>query len=311
MEGLILCLSIQRRKDFLRLRNENMESDNPEGLTAPARKNIPLRILRAIDNALHLTGLPRCLRATFAELARFVPQDDPFATIFSYKERIAKRLGAAESTVYRHLGALEHAGLIERLEQERKSRNGRFAVARLRLTRKGAVLLGLAVDNSASPSPVLQAGHTLTEPTLSRNQPPVGPGKIPEDLTILASKGVSRRGIFALMGKATKHGKRLSDIVAAKGEALRARQGGRLFAYLEALAEGPTCFAAKAAAIRQQVRVASYRNRRYAGPGGLVVRVFDGIAEVMRDGVWLENVPAKHMPKVYADIDSGRLKSLD
>jgi hypothetical protein len=54
--------------------------------------------------------------------------------------------------------------------------------------------------------------------------------------------------------------------------------------------------------------VASYANRRYVGAGGLVVRIFDGVAEVMRDGQWLENVPARHMQRVYDEIDAGRLK---
>jgi DNA-binding transcriptional ArsR family regulator len=286
-----------------------MESDNSGCALAPAvRKNIPLRILRAIDNALHLSGLPRCLRATFAELARFVPQDRPFDTVFAHKDKIAERIGATERTIYRHLTSLQDAGLIERLEQERKSRNGRFSVARVRLTQRGAELLGLAVDNLASPYDKVSPGHTLSVPTTSKNQPPAGPGAIPADLTILAVNGVSKRGIFALMGKATKHGKRLADIVIAKGEALQARRGGRLFAYLEALAEGPSCFAAAAAAIRQQGRVASYANRRYVGAGGLVVRVFDGVAEVVRDGVWVENVAAKHIGRVYAEIEAGRLK---
>jgi DNA-binding transcriptional ArsR family regulator len=285
-----------------------MESDNPEGGIAPApRKNLPLRILRAIDNALHLSGLPRCLRSTFAEIARYVPQAQPFATVFAHKDKIAQRIGAAESTVYRHLAALNDAGLIERLEQERKSRNGRYSVARVRLTQKGAALLGLSVDNLASPSPVLQAGHTLTEPTVSKDQPPVGPGTVPGDLAILATKGVSRAGIFALMGKASKHGKRLADIVAAKGEALQAMRAGRLFAYLAALATGPTCFAAAAAEIRQRGRVARYANRRYAGPGGLIVRTFEHMAEVLRDGVWIETVPARFMDHVYRDIERGKL----
>lgn len=285
-----------------------MESVNTEGGIAPApRKHLPLRILRAIDAALHLSGLPRCLRSTFAEIARYVPQSSPFDTIFAHKEKIADRIGASSRTVFRHLVELKEAELIEVLPQERKSRNGRFSVARVRLTQKGAALLGLAVDNLSSPCDKVSPGHTLSVPTTSKDQPPVGPGAIPADLTILAAKGVSKRGIFALMGKATKHGKRLADIVTAKGEALRERRGGRLFAYLAALAEGPTCFAAAAAAIRQQGRVASYANRRYVGPGGLVVRVFDGVAEVMRDGQWVENVTARHMPKVYAEIDAGRL----
>jgi DNA-binding transcriptional ArsR family regulator len=286
-----------------------MESVNPESSITPApRKNIPLRILRAIDAALHLPNLPRCLRGTLAEIVRYVSQSNPLATVFAHKSRISDRLGASERTVFRHIAALQAAGLIERIEQERKSRSGRFSVARVKLTQQGAALLGLAVDNLASPSATLSDRQSLTEPTVSKNQPPSGPGTVPADLTILAANGVSRAGIFALMGKATKHGKRLADICAAKGEALQVRRGGRLFAYLAALAEGPTCFAAAAAAIRRQTRVASYANRRYTGPGGLVVRVFDGVAEVMRDGQWLETVPARHMGTVYAEIEAGRLK---
>jgi DNA-binding transcriptional ArsR family regulator len=286
-----------------------MESDNSEGGIAPApRKNIPLRILRAIDNALHLSGLPRCLRSTFAEIARYVPQSRPFDTVFAHKDKIAARVGASERTVFRHLAALKEAKLIDVLPQERKSRNGRYSVARVKLTQQGAQLLGLAVDNSASPYDTLAGGHTLTDPTVSKNQPPSGPGAVPGDLAILAAKGVSKAGIFALMGKASKHGKRLSDIVTAKGEALRERCGGRLFAYLAALATGPSCFAAAAAEIRQQSRVARYANRRFSGPGGLIVRTFEHMAEVLRDGQWLETVPARHMPKVYADIEAGRLK---
>lgn len=274
----------------------------------PAR-NIPLRILRAIDAALHLAGIPRCIRLTFAELARHVPQAEPFATVFAHKERIAKRISAAESTVYRHLAALVEAQLIERLPQERKSRNGRFSVARVRLTQKGAELLGLSVDNSASPSPVLSAGHTLTEPTDSKNQPQ-RPGEVPADLAVLATKGIRKAGIFFLMGKASKHGKRLSDIVTAKGEHLRERYGKPLFGYLVALAEGPTCFATAAAAIREREKPRQYAHRRYAGPGGLIVRTFGNGAEVLRDGAWLETVPARDMPRVYAWIESGKLREI-
>lgn len=287
-----------------------MESALTEGGIAPApRKNIPLRILRAIDAALHLSGLPRCLRATFAELARYVPQSSPFDTIFAHKDKIAQRIGATERTIYSHLAALSDAGLIERLPQERKSRNGRYSVARIRLTRQGAALLGLA-DSEVIHSPQsaeISDGHTLTEPTGSKSQPPAGPGTVPGDLTILAASGVSKAGIFALMGKATKHGKRLADIVTAKGEALRERRGGQLFAYLAALAVGPTCFAADAAAVRDKGRAARYANRRYAGPGGIVVRTFDCMAEVLRDGVWLETVPTRFMGRVYGDIESGKL----
>lgn len=100
---------------------------------APAkRKNLPNRILRAVDNAMHLSGLQRNVKATLAEICRYVSQAEPLQTIFPTKAKIAERTGASERTIYRHLEKLVELQLIELSEQERKSRNGRFAVARIR-----------------------------------------------------------------------------------------------------------------------------------------------------------------------------------
>ena len=117
------------------------------GTTAPAKsKNLPNRILRAVDHPMHLAILPRSLRPTLAEIAHYVPQDRPFDTVFAKKESIARRIAASVETVFRHLRALKTDGMIVTLEQERKSRNGRFAVARIRLTAKAAALLGFVAD---------------------------------------------------------------------------------------------------------------------------------------------------------------------
>ncbi len=226
-------------------------------LVPTKRRNLPQRILRAIDDALHVSGLPRCVRATFAEICRYVSQAEPFKTIFPHKSQIADRIGASEATVYRHLGKLEAEGLIERLEQERKSRNGRFAGARIRLTRKGAELVGLVEPDShdihSSPSLTLQAGYTLTEPTISKSHPPKRTENgLPIDLAPLTGKGLSRAGIFALMAKAKAKGKRLSDIVIAISSHITELRGGRLFTYLAKLASGPTCFAVAASVERKR-----------------------------------------------------------
>lgn len=227
-----------------------MESEDSCCALAPApRKNLPVRILRAIDAALHLSGLPRCLRATFAEIARYVPQSQPFATVFAHKDKIAARVGASERTVFRHLAALKDAGLIETLQQERKSRNGRYSVARVKLTEQGAAILGLI---NSPPHDTLADGQSLTEPTISKNQPPRAAATVPGDLAFLTGCGLSRAGIFALMRKASSKGKLLSDIVAAVGEHLRELKGGRLFAYLAKLAAGPSCFAVAAANERKR-----------------------------------------------------------
>jgi len=266
-------------------------------LVPASRRNLPNRILRAIDDALHLSGLSRSLRHTLAELCRFVSQAEPFATIFAHKAAIAARIGASERTIYRHLEALQEHCLIEVLEQERKSRNGRFAVSRIRLTPKAAALLGFieadetpgmpvhllqggrerlpssdhigesaemvnpaeAIEEEAPalvhipPSDILSSGHTLSVPTISKNQPQRVKSGVPVDLAWLTGNGVSRAGIFALMGKAKAHGKRLSDIVLVVQDYIRDLKGGRLFAYLGKLASGPTCFAVAAANERQRL----------------------------------------------------------
>lgn len=302
-----------------------MESDNPEGVIAPApRKNLPVRILRAIDAALHLSGLPRCLRATFAELARYVPQAAPFATVFAHKDKIAARVGASERTVFRHLAALKDAGLIETMQQERKSRNGRYSVARVRLTQQGAELLGLAEVIHSPPPATLSDGHTLTEPTVSENQPPSAAATVPGDLACLSAKGVSRAGIFSLMGKATAKGKRLSDIVLASGEHLRELTGGRLYGYLAKLAAGPTCFAVAAAnerkrltderAARVMAQKAARFRRRFAGctltdRAQKILHVIDRDCRFVQTTApgYCGTAPLNDLREWIAGIESGRL----
>lgn len=299
-----------------------MESEDSGCALAPAaRKNLPVRILRAIDAALHLSGLPRCLRATFAELARYVPQAQPFATVFAHKDKIAARVGASERTVFRHLAALEQAGVIERLEQERKSRNGRYSVARVKLTEQGAAMLGLI--NSPPPA-ILSDRQSLTEPTVSENQPPAASATVPGELTVLSSKGVSRAGIFALMGKASSHGKRLSDIVTAVGERIQGLTGARLFAYLAKLAVGPTCFRSAAAvelkrqadelAARVMAQKATKFRQRFAGctltdRAQKIIHVIDRECRYVQTTApgYCGTAPLNDLREWVAGIESGRL----
>lgn len=235
------------------------QRSNPAAFTYPTpakRRNLPNRILRAYDAAKHLVGVPRGVRSTLAELCRFVPQNEPMAAIFAHKDVIAERVGADARTVYRHLATLRALELIEVLPQERKSRNGRFAVARVRLTRKACELVGL-IDTAEDvihtpPHDKMSDRHTLTEPTLSKHQRPTLVGALPQDLAWLTGQGLSRAGVFKLMGQAKKHGKRLSDIVTVVATYLRDLKGGKLFAYLAALAQGPTDFSVAAAHERQR-----------------------------------------------------------
>lgn len=281
---------------------------------APAeRRNLPRAILLGIDAALHIKNLPRRLRMTLAEIGRHVSQHAATTgTIWPSKEKIADALGYTARTIYRHLADLEEMQLIRRIPPKRTPfqtgswhTNGHIA-----LTEQGADLLGLAGqvihiphDKTALPK------EKITVPISTKNHPPAA-SKIPEDLKLLEKCEVSPGGIFGLMGEATAKGHRLGDIVAVIGERLRGMRKGGLRNYLRKCIYGPTDWRAKAQALRDKAQSKQHANRRYAGAGGIVVRVFDGIAEVSRDGVWLEYVTARFMGKVYADIESGKLREI-
>jgi DNA-binding transcriptional ArsR family regulator len=273
-------------------------------LAPQQRRNLPNRILRAFDAAKHIDGLTKSLRAALAELVRYVPQAEPFATIFAHKANIASRLGVTERTLYRYLDGLKTAGLIEVLPQERKSRNGRYAVARIRLTRQAAELVGLIEQNPdvihTSPSDNLSGGHTVSEPTIAKRQRQGAPsGAIPTDLAHLTGQGLSKAGLFKLMGKAKAKGKLLSDIVAATGKKLDELKGGRLYAYLAALACGPTDFSVAAAQARQrqlaEAEAAQLRTRlarfktRFAG-ALLANRTGDTLYRIDRNAQFVETL---------------------
>jgi hypothetical protein len=295
-----------------------MKSDNPEGALTPEKpRNLPRAILLATQAALHIKNLPRRLRATLAEIGRYVDQHKPLSsTVWPTKHDIAEAIGAHERTIYRHLADLEQMQLITRVEapdvRNRYRTEGYYINGHIMLTPRGAELLGLAGPVTHSGPDKTAADATppikkLTEPSVSKNHPPTLPKTAPADLVILAEQGVSPGGIFGLMGEATAKGQRLGDILAVKGERLRGMREGGLVSYLRECIHGPTDWRGKAQALREKARPQQYANRRYTGPGGLVVRVFDGMAEVLRDGAWVENVTARHMQKVYEDIESGRL----
>ena len=345
-------------------------------LTPAVRKNLPNRILRAVDNAMHVGALPRFLRPTLAEIARYVPQDRPFDTVFAKKESIALRIHASVETVFRHLRALKAHGLIETLEQERKSRNGRFAVSRIRLTHKAAALLGfiaepddvcaaavaadvvlpeppaLAVPFATKPpfpaelnagmhapvpapaTPVVHTpphgkmtdGQTLTEPTLSKPQlPQRTKNGLPIDLAWLAGNGVSRAGVFCLMGLAKAKHKRLSDIVTVVDQRIRELKGNGLFAYLAALCKGPTDFSAAAATERARVRAerlatefqrkAALFRERFKGvaltnPAQTLLILIDrrcAFAQVFNNGKAPATMPLHDLKPMIERVESGQL----
>lgn len=208
-----------------------------EPLPGSKPRRLPNAILRAIDNASHIVGIPRCVKDTFAEICRYVKQSDPLSPIWPTKEAIAERIGADKRTVHRHIAWLRENALIEVLEQGRKSHNGKFIYAPIKLTRKAAELVmlmePLAPQEIRLPSDKIALGHTLTEPSYTSSQPSSLINNLPQDLSHLTSLGLQKMGIFKLMGMAKAKGKRLSDIVAVLGNQLTDKRGGVIFGFLK------------------------------------------------------------------------------
>ena len=278
---------------------------------------LPERILLAIAlvyesedfRALHITS-----RQVLATLIRFaLNKTDPTALAFLKKATIAEHLAISEATVYRALGTLERAGLIEREQQQRTRANLRV-VGRIAFTGRLLERIGMASrqlratkhheitpGESGVPSASLARMSGVNNPKQSSTKKHPGTGAfvrinnqaVPFDLAPLVQhQELKASGLFLLMRLARKGGHRLSDIVSVAGHALRPLRGRELFAYLKSLLERPIDFGhvarmqkareeeeraatARAALEQQQIAqlVERYRGRQVSGPCGRIYEV--------------------------------------
>lgn len=231
--------------------------------------NLPWIIFRAAFRANQIEQLPARARALLAALARTVDANKPFGAIFARRELLTGRAMQSMRTFYRSLDDLEAAELIERRPQSRYVEVGRFGRSNLHLTERAAVLLGL-VEASAdqlatAPAEALAApSHQAPPHTESTAVPPFTrpnanladgaiygdlspasfqkrqPGQLPADLQRLRSLGFIDFLIFKLMKEAREHHKRLSDVVEATWEHLKAAK--RPINYLRVLLRSPVDF---------------------------------------------------------------------
>lgn len=225
-----------------------MNLENGGVALAPTKKYFPITIYRAMESALLSSDLPAKLRATMSALAAYADRHQPTKPITVEQETLAERLGRSSKTISRHLDDLVALGWIEKSEQRRRGRTGRFNSGRFAgcifvLTAQTISALGLA-PSLTKEKDKMSDGYTGSELTSTNRQPAqrIKSG-LPTDLSWLAER-MDTPGIFALMKKATQHGKRLSDISAVVRPHLEKRglQGRRLFAYLAKLATGERCF---------------------------------------------------------------------
>ena len=172
----------------------------------------------------------------------------------------------------------------------------------------------------------MPCGQTLTEPTNSKPQlPQRTENGLPLDLAWLTGNGVSRAGIFHLMGMAKAKHKRLSDIVTVVHQRIRELKGGQLFAYLAALCKGPSGFSAAAAAERLRLaaehtalafkRKAAVFRERFKGvaltdPAQTLLILIDrrcAFAQVFTAGKPAATMPLHDLRPMIERVEAGRL----
>jgi DNA-binding transcriptional ArsR family regulator len=169
---------------------------------------------------------------------------------------------------------------------------------------------------------------SLTEPKLSalKRSAPKAMATVPAELTWLLRAGVKAGEIFFLMGLASTHQKRLSDISDAKRDTLLARglKGRGLKAYLMALAKSDVCFKTLAANARQTAhnaeqqamheQAATVFKARFAGvaladKGLTTLHLIDEQCAFAQtwDGVQWSAMPMHNLRPWMAGLQSGKL----
>lgn len=153
--------------------------------------------------------------------------------------------------------------------------------------------------------------------------PEANPITLPAALHPIIELGVKDTGVCKLRGMAHAAGHDLVDIftVAKKRLSDLKASGGRVYCYLAALIAKPSDYAARAAQIERsgvveavksyaKARSVQYAHKRFTAGPGIIVRIFDGIAEVIRNGMPAGSIAGRDMERVYDDIDSGKLKEV-
>lgn len=297
----------------------------PKAARLDARQ-LPERILRAIAlvyesdgfRTLHITN-----RQVLATLVRFaLNQKDPSALAFIKKTTIAHHLGISEATVYRALGALEDAGLIER-ERQRRTKAQLEVIGRIGFSAKLLRCIGIASpqlqstvhvparsDEPVASSTGLASVSDVNKTIQSSTKKHPGPGSfllidsraVPVDLApLVRDQALKMSALFLLMKLARTAGHRLSDVVSAAGNALSPLRGRELFAYLKSLLEKPVDYghvvrtrklhedeerAAEARATQERQQIAElverYRGKRVSAPDGSTYEV-DSASIVITD----------------------------
>lgn len=217
--------------------------------------DLPPLIQRAIARAMspHLP-LTASERVALATLIARVEARDGLRAFWVRRLNFAELFGRVERTISGWLSSLEDKGWITK--EQGRTRWGNFSCLTLHLTDQAAKYLGLTNGSDLSTAYRKKTSlryqgryQGLTHSSrrhLARKDPPDVPAApqargVPADCAPLLELGLSHAAVFKLMGIATRHRKRLGDIVAARFDAIgKARHP---YAFIASLARDPVDYA--------------------------------------------------------------------
>lgn len=308
-----------------------------EDILGPYRgypKTIQQAILLAHTHPSFLV-LTRSMRKVLCALLTRASKQDGMRALKARVDRLADEAGVSTKTVQRSLATFREFGWLALPDDTGRSEYGvfcsrayHFTAALCRLVQLPSVEDG---QQDIAQETKMSDGAVYVDLTFKEDQRRISlekskgkPVDLPEELRE-ASKEFSIRetGMAMLRGIAHQAGHRLECVVAVARDFLRkaGATGHRAFRYLQVMASQPKArvdYAQRARQVAAQVEQAvekeqgspldaSYRYKKFVGPGGVQVRVFDGVAEVCIDGNY-STLAGKDLLKVFDRIRSGWLR---
>lgn len=281
-------------------------------------------------------GLTRSMKAVLKTLLTRASKSNGTTPIKARLDIVAMQADVSTKTVQRTVATLRTVGWMVPVTDGR-SEYGVFTSRRYQFSEELCYIIGL--PTKAAKVPVLPRETNLSDGAvyvdlsfkedhqeiLLQNRlqnPKANAISLPPELQPIIAMGVKDTGVCKLRGMAHAKGHNLADIftVAKKRLTDLKASGGRVYRYISAMIDNPkpTDYAARAAQIErsgvetkmvEQAKDHSvkYAHKRFNAGPGTIVRIFDGIAEVIRDGLWIANIAGRDMAAVYDSIKSGKL----
>ena len=318
-----------------------MHSSTVEELLQPYLQ-YPVMIQRAIllvETNPRFLCLTRCMKKVLKTLLTRTSKIDGTKEIRARVDTVAFQAAVSTKTVQRTLCTLRELGWISQTSDGR-SEEGCFTSRRYAFSASLCEIVALPCKKVISTEEtILSDGAVYVDLSFKKDQQAIRKQnqeqrrlknddakkiQLPEELRAIEALGVKDTGVAKLRGMAFASGYDLADVFCVAKERLQELKasGGRVYRYLAAMINNPkpSDYAARARQITRThiQRVAQskfssrrekYRYRRFSAGPGTVVRIFDGTADVTRDGTWVGVIAGRDMDRVYDDIEAGRLQA--